>query len=74
MPKSEGKYSIGSVVVAAIGFYILASLASGPTGFVAMMENITSTNPLTTLALGLVLALFFLGLALHYLPTSITHI
>jgi len=62
--KNTTKYIVGG----AIGLYILGTLATGDTGFVAVLENITATNPMVTVFLGLILVFFFLGLINHYYP------
>jgi membrane protein YdbS with pleckstrin-like domain len=65
-PKASnvGKY----IVVGAVALYLLSALASGPTGFVAQIQNITSTNPIVTVIIGLVLVFFFLGVINHFYP------
>jgi hypothetical protein len=68
-PKEKtSKQVAGYIVGGAIALYILGALAGGPTGFVAVMENITATNPIVTVFLGLVLVFFVLGVINHFYP------
>jgi predicted RND superfamily exporter protein len=51
------------VIGIAIGLYVFGYLAGGSTGFIAVIENITSSNPVVTAFLGLLLVFAVLGLA-----------
>jgi len=62
--KNVGRY----IIIGSVGLYLFGALAGGSTGFIAVLENITATNPVVTVMLGLVLVFFILGVIDHFYP------